>query len=79
MEFKHIKDCWAYLREAENYDDLYERTQELPIWSGSWDIVKNEYNECCVINRYWDKQYETYEEDQEDLDIRWPIDDEEDM
>ena len=77
MEFKHINDCWNYLREAKDYDDLYNRTLNLPRWSGSWDITRNEYNECLVINSFWNEQYQTYEEESEDFDIAWPIEQEE--
>ena len=43
MEFNHINDCWDYLREAKDYNDLYNRTLDLPRWSGEWDITRNEY------------------------------------
>ncbi len=35
-KFNHINDCWDYLREAKNIEDLEARIKELPIWSGSW-------------------------------------------
>lgn len=77
MEFNHINDCWNYLREAKDYDDLYNRTLELPRWSGDWDITRNEYNECLVINTVWNEQYQNFEEEIEDFDIPWPIEQEE--
>lgn len=72
MEFTHINECWAYLREAKNYDELYKRTQELPHWSGNWEIERNEYNECLVINTIWNEQYENFEEELEDMPIAYP-------
>ena len=75
MGFNHINDCWKYLREAKDYDDLYNRTLDLPRWSGDWDITRNEYNECVVIHTIWNEQY--CEEEHEDFDIPWPIEQDE--
>ena len=69
MEFKHINDCWNYLREAATKEDLEDRIEDLPIWSGDWDIEENEDGTCRVINSYYDDQCEDWYEDEEDFDI----------
>ncbi len=39
MELNHINDCWEYLTSSKNIDELNERLDEMPKWSGSWDLV----------------------------------------
>ena len=52
MEFKHINDCWNYLREAKDIDDLEYRTEELPRWSGDWVVDRDpdDFKKCRVTN-----------------------------
>ena len=71
MEFKHISDCWQYLREAESREDLEERLGNLPRWSGDWTVEKSEDNYCLVINDYYDKSLDSYEQDSEEMDVEY--------
>lgn len=56
--FDNIEDCWDYLREAKSIDDLNERLEEMPKWSGSWlvEFVQTQekgqysYDEYLIIN-----------------------------
>lgn len=56
--FNNINDCWDYLREAKSIDDLNERLEEMPKWSGSWlvEFVQTQeqgqysYDEYLIIN-----------------------------
>ncbi len=56
--FDNINDCWEYLREAKSIDDLNERIEEMPKWSGSWlvEFVQTQeqgqysYDEYLIIN-----------------------------
>ena len=80
--YEHIKDCWNAIREydeqGKTYDELLELTQEFPRWSGNWDIEPNEYNNCRVINSYYEEEYQNWDQDIEDTDIPWPLEREED-
>ncbi len=71
MEFKHISDCWQYLREAESKEDLEKRMENLPRWSGDWTVEKSEDNGCLVINDYYDKSLDSYDQDSEEMDIEY--------
>ena len=79
--YEHINDCWNAIRdydkEGRTYDELLELLETFPRWSGNWEVYPNEYNECLVVNSYWNKQYQNYEEDQEDTTIAWPFEREE--
>ena len=68
MKFKHIKDCWNYLLEAESLEDLAKRVKELPIWSGKWNAENND-GYICLTNEYI--QYDETQYDSEDTDIPW--------
>jgi len=56
--FDNIEACWDYLREAKSIDDLNERIEEMPKWSGSWlaEFVQTQeqgqysYDEYLIIN-----------------------------
>lgn len=39
MELNHINDCWTYLISSKDIDELDKRLEEMPKWSGSWDLV----------------------------------------
>lgn len=74
--FSHINDCWNYLREAKSIDDLKQRIEQLPIWSGSWsveednEIVGNEDDDqvsVLVVNSYYDEQCEDWDVEQETM------------
>jgi hypothetical protein len=75
--FKHISDCWQYIREATSYDDLLDRLDNLPRWSGDWTVEKSEDGYCLVINDYYDKCTAEYDSDEEELEIEYPLDKEE--
>ena len=76
MEFNHISDCWQYVRESANREDLEKRLENLPRWSGNWFVEPTEDNQCLVINDYYDKVTENYDQDSEVIEI--PYDEEED-
>lgn len=69
MEFNHISDCWKYIREAANHADLEKRLGNLPRWSGDWSVEPSQDNQCLVINDYYDKGTETYDQDWEVIEI----------
>lgn len=56
--FNHIDECWDYLRKAKSIEDLNERIEEMPKWSGSWlvEFVQTQeqgqysYDEYLIIN-----------------------------
>lgn len=58
MKFNHINDCWNYLKASNNIDELESRFEEMPKWSGSWDLayiktVEQEhqsYDEYEIVN-----------------------------
>lgn len=70
-QFNHIRDCWAYLHESTNYKDLCDRIDSLPQWSGEWTIDVDEDNRCIVRNDYFDKQTDSFESDEEVLDVEF--------
>lgn len=72
MEFKHINDCWNYLREAKDYNDLIKRCGDIPNRFGTWDVEPNEYHEARVINSYYDETFQNWDQDIEDFDIKCP-------
>ena len=72
MEFKHINDCWEYLRKAKDYNDLIERCKDIPNRFGTWDVEPNEYHEARVINSYYDETCQNWDQDIEDFDIKCP-------
>lgn len=39
MELNHIEDCWTHLTASKTIDELKSRLEEMPKWSGSWDLV----------------------------------------
>ena len=77
MEFNHIKDCWKYLRDAKDYNELIDRVDELPRWSGEWTIEKSEDGNCLVRNEFFDRDLDCYDEDEEELDIEFLNEEEE--
>lgn len=77
MEFNHISDCWQYVREATSREDLEERLWNLPRWSGDWSVEPTEDNQCLVINDYYDKRTETYDQDSEVIEVPYDKEDEE--
>ena len=56
--FNHIDECWDYLKKAKSIEDLNERIEEMPKWSGSWlvEFVQTQeqgqysYDEYLIIN-----------------------------
>ncbi len=58
MEFNHINNCWNYLTTSHNINELKNRLEEMPKWSGSWDLVfiktveqePHSYDEYEIIN-----------------------------
>jgi hypothetical protein len=58
MKFKHINECWKYLTESKTLDELNDRIDEMPRWSGSWLVVyvgtkgvePYEYDEYLITN-----------------------------
>jgi len=72
MEFKHINDCWEYLRKAKDYNDLIEKCKDIPNRFGTWDVEPNEYHEARVINSYYDEKCQNWDQDIEDFNIKCP-------
>jgi hypothetical protein len=73
MEYKHINDCWAAIREAKTIEEVYQLFREFPRWSGDWDVQveKDSFYErhYVVYNTYFEPQYDEFNTDYETLDI----------
>lgn len=69
MEIKHIKDCWTLIKAAKTIEEVKKIIEELPRWSGEWDIEIDENKYYLVTNSYFDTQYDAWETDWVYLDI----------
>lgn len=74
MEYKHIKDCWAAIREAKTKGEVERLFGEFPRWSGDWDVVI-EGGQYVVYNTYFDPLSDSFDDDAEALDIEVEIED----
>lgn len=77
MEIKHIKDCWTLIKAAKTIEEVKKIIEELPRWSGEWDIEIDENKYYLVTNSYFDTQYDTWETDWVYLDIEVEEDEDE--
>lgn len=68
MEYKHINDCWAAVREAKTIEEVENLFEQFPRWSGDWDVVVED-DQYVVYNNYFDPQYGEFNTDFEILDI----------
>ena len=68
MEYKHINDCWAAVREAKTIYEVHKLFDQFPRWSGDWDVVIED-DHYVVYNTYFDSQYDEFDTDFEILDI----------
>jgi hypothetical protein len=68
MEYKHINDCWAAIREAKTIEEVKNLFEQFPRWSGDWDVVIEDEH-YVVYNTYFDPQYDEFDTDFELLDI----------
>lgn len=68
MEIKHINDCWTLIRHEKTIEGVKKVLEELPRWSGDWDVVIED-GQYVVYNTYFDSQYDEFETDFEILDI----------
>lgn len=73
MEYKHINDCWEAIRNAKTIGEVEDLFEEFPRWSGDWCVTKQD-GVVTVHNSYWDSQCDTWEEDEEDIDIEYSED-----
>lgn len=78
MEYTHINDCWNAVRECKTISEVKDLVETFPRWSGDWDIVVDK-GRVTMINSYFDKALDSYEEDVEDLDIEVDEDSEDDL
>jgi hypothetical protein len=73
MEYKHINDCWAAIREAKTIEEVYQLFREFPRWSGDWDVQveKDSFYErrYVVYNTWFDPNLDEFDTDCETLDI----------
>lgn len=69
MEIKHINDCWTLIKAAKTIEEVKKVIEELPRWSGEWDIEIDENKYYLVTNSYFDTQYDVWETDWVYLDI----------
>lgn len=73
MEYKHISECWAAIREAKTIEEVEKLFREFPRWSGDWDIQieTNSFFEknYVVYNTWFDSSVDDFETDCETLDI----------
>ena len=77
MEIKHIKDCWPLIKAAKTIEEVKKIIEELPRWSGEWDIEIDENKYYLVTNSYFDTQYDVWETDWVYLDIEVEEDEDE--
>lgn len=77
MEIKHIKDCWTLIKAAKTIEEVKKIIEELPRWSGEWDIEIDENKYYLVTNSYFDTQYDVWETDWVYLDIEVEEDEDE--
>ena len=68
MEYKHINDCWAAIREAKTIEEVKNLFEQFPRWSGDWDVVVEDEH-YVVYNTYFDEQCGDFDTDCETLDI----------
>lgn len=52
--FNNINDCWEYLTKSKTLEELNNRVEEMPKWSGSWlvEYVKTEEKEPYSYDEY---------------------------
>lgn len=74
MEIKHIKDCWTLIRHEKTIEGVKKVLEELPRWSGDWEVVIED-GQYVVVNSYYDAQCDNWESDYETLDIEVEIED----
>jgi len=74
MEYKHINDCWAAIREAKTIEEVENLFEQFPRWSGDWDVVIED-DQYVVYNTYFDEQCDSFDTDCEILDIEVEEDD----
>ena len=68
MEYKHINDCWADIREAKTIEEVKDLFEKFPRWSGDWDIMVED-GHYVVYNTWFDEQCDDFDTDCETLDI----------
>jgi hypothetical protein len=78
MEYNHIKDCWAAIREAKTIEEVKNLFEQFPRWSGDWNI-EIEDNQYVVYNTYFDEQCDSFDTDYETLDIEVEVEVDDDI
>lgn len=68
MEYNHINDCWAAIREAKTIEEVENLFEQFPRWSGDWEVIIED-GHYVVYNNYFDPQYDSFDTDCETLDI----------
>lgn len=68
MEYKHINDCWAAIREAKTIEEVENLFEQFPRWSGDWEVIIED-GQYVVYNTYFDEQCDSFDTDFELLDI----------
>lgn len=77
QKYLHISECWAAIRDAKTIEEVKKIIEELPRWSGEWDIEIDENKYYLVTNSYFDTQYDVWETDWVYLDIEVEEDEDE--
>jgi hypothetical protein len=71
--FEHINDCQAALEACKNIDEVNELLDSFPRWSGDWwysiEVDKNDRAYYVVSNQWYDKNTDSTEVDEYELDI----------
>lgn len=76
MEYNHISECWAAIREAKTIEEVEDLFEKFPRWSGDWEVIIED-GHYVVVNTYFDPQCDSFDTDYETLDIE--VDNEENL
>lgn len=66
---KTVNDCWIELRSCTTADELGEKIDNFPSWSGTWSMEVIDMDTVRVSNTYWDETLGDQFTDEEDFEV----------
>ena len=66
---KTVNDCWIELRSCTTADELGEKINSFPSWSGTWSMEVIDMDTVRVSNTYWDETLGDQFTDEEDFEV----------